>query len=102
MLDNVALKDLLGKRGDPLRLARGDWSSADRRRDPRAPMIEATRRGMNANFGQAGQLAGVRSTPGAVEDTLNIIPCLESVTPGPEGETRWSGRRAAQTIIFLR
>jgi hypothetical protein len=63
MLDNVALKDLLGKgvTSSAWREAAGYLQTAG---EIRAPMIEATRRGMNANFGLAGQLAGVRVNPG--------------------------------------
>lgn len=47
----------------------------------RAPMIESTRRSMNANYWWVGQLADVAIRPEAVEETLNTIPDLESVTP---------------------
>jgi zinc protease len=48
----------------------------------RAPMIESTRRSMNANYWWLSQLADVAIKPEAVQETLDTIPDLESVTPG--------------------
>lgn len=56
-------------------------------------MIEATRRGMNTNFWWAGQLADVGVKPVAVEETLNTIPDLESVTPARVRNSRVSTLR---------